>query len=602
VKRAFLSSLVWAASLAACNVTEVPLAPSAITENQCESSDDCPGSTTCLKREGQEVGACAARVTTVADILIQVTPPATFPALGGLSFYEPLEKISGGEIALVLDQVAHVEGHVDLAEAGCRPAYIKGQTIPVDVSFTPSEQLLGIPTAVYSASVNENADPDRHYFVVEIPAGEYDIYIKPKPTTDCELPPQLLLNYRLAGNLGVNLPVPSTLDAEVYWPDGSLEGSSVAMLDEETGRLISTEPQLGTPEYAEAEGAYRYSAKIYYFAPKEPEEPGKSGTDPDPEKRSWVLRLKPPPGVERPSLLGQSLRVLEQRAALPANVLVKGQTAISGKTVPVEATLKITATELEGFDAGVLAAYSRTVSVPPEGLFELSLPPGTYNVEATPLGASAACSDGNPTEAAPCLAVAKTSWKVGIEPPVQAGKVIELPHLTVVSGHAVLWSGGAPMGATVRVTGSPAGVQSNLVDAYLGVTQPLPRTASSLVRADASFSFGTDPGVFDLIVQTDPATRFGWYVWPVGFPEVIDSAQLTMQAPVVYTGRLSVGSGGESKADIVIPNALIRAYGDADGNTGGHRIPIAETWSNDQGAFELLIPRQLGPAPTKPAN
>jgi hypothetical protein len=601
VKRAPLSSLVLALSLAACSVTEVPLAPSAIAENQCESTDDCNG-LRCLKRESQDVGACVAGATTINEILIQVTPPAAFPGLGGLTFYKALEKSSGGELPLVLDQVAHVEGHVDVAEGGCVPAYVKGGlSIPVDVSFTPSEQLLGIPTTVYSASVNPDADSDTHYFTAEIPAGEYDVYIKPKPTTDCELPPHLLLKQRLAGNLDVNLPVPSTLDVEVYWPDGSLQGSVVAMLDEETGRLISTEPVLGQAEYDEAKGAYRYSAKVHYFPPKEPEDPGKSGTDPEEEKRPWVLRLVPPSGVERPSLIGQSLRVLEQKAALPPNVTVKGQTAIVGKAIPVEATLKITATELDGFDAGVMAAYSRTVSVPPEGLFELSLPPGTYNVEATPVGASAACSDGHSTELTPCLAVAKTSWTVGNEPAVQAGKLIELPHLTVVSGSAYLWNNGVPMGATVRLTGSPTGVQSNLVDAYLGVTQPLPRTASSLVRADASFSFGTDPGLFDLIIQTDPGTRFGWYVWSVGFPEVIDSATLKMQAPVVYSGRLSVG-GGESKADILIPNALIRAYGDADGNAGGHRIPIAETWSNDQGAFELLIPRQLGPAPSKEAS
>jgi hypothetical protein len=293
------------------------------------------------------------------------------------------------------------------------------------------------------------------------------------------------------------------------------------------------------------------------------------------------------------------VRVLEQRAALPGNVTVKGQTAIIGEPVPVEATLKITATELKGFDAGVMAAYSRTVSVPREGLFEISLPPGIYNVEATPVGSSAGCSDTGPTEAAPCLAVAKTSWEVSIDPPVQGGKLIELPHLTFVRGSAYLWTGDVPMGATVRLLGSPVGVQSNLVDACLGVTQPQPRGATGLVRADAVFSFGTDPGLFDLIIQADPGTRLGWYVWPVGFPEVVDDAQISVQAPVVYTGMLKLGGGGEAKAEVPIPNALIRAYGDADGNPGGHRVPIAETFANDQGAFELLIPRQLGPAPYK---
>ncbi|HEY3500957.1 MAG TPA: hypothetical protein VGK73_39965 [Polyangiaceae bacterium] len=603
MRSAALSPFALAAALVACNVTEVPLPESSVAINQCESSDDCDG-TRC------ENGACVASRTELTRLLVQVTPPTTLPVLGGLAFYTVLDRQSpsGGRLNIALDPVADVTGHVDLhPDDDCDPEPdAKGRTLAVDVSFSPSERVLGIASSVYVASVNPEADSDRYEFFAEIPPGNYDVYIKPRPTETCPKPPRLVLAQAVAGPLAVTLPVPKTLTVDVYWPaplDEPLEpepgdGWKVALLDEPTGRTLSTEPVLAPLGFDETKGAWHYQTQLSYST-MDPlgDDADQGGTDEERPLRPTVLRLTPPRSVERPTILSELFEgELTQKALLPPNVIVQGQTAILGRTVPVEASLKITARALQGFDSGILASYTRTVSVPKSGLFEVNLPPGTYTVQATPGGQSAACSEAGATETSPCLAAATTTWEVGAAPWVQAGRLLEFPEATRVHGKAILWSDRPPTGASVHMTPSPTAVPSNVIDASFGAAELSPRVAGGLVGEQGEFSFSADPGVFDLVVQPDPSTRLGWYVLAgVRLPELAAIGNITVQPPVVYTGSVSVGTGPE----INIPNALIRAYVDVDGEPGGAVVQVAETWADEQARFSLLIPQQFGPEPSR---
>lgn len=583
----------------ACDVTDVPLPPSSVAVNQCEDSSDCD-------RSFCQNGACVDDDTLLTSLLVQVTPPATLPGLGGFSFYQVLEGQSmyGGRLNIDLGQVVRVDGHVDLDEEDtCLPSDAPSRTIAVDVSFAPSERVLGIASSIYAASVDSTSE-DGH-FAVEIPPGDYDVYIRPKEP-GC-VPPRLLLEQPIAGSLAVNLRPPSKLPVDVYWPSDGLQGWKVALLDEQTGRVISTEPMLYEPVYDEAKAAFHYVAELSYFDVEPPDAtPEDAADDADDddskEQRLKVLRLTPP--VEDPDHPSVFLRLLtpeiEQKGVLPQNVTVEGQTAVRGAAIPVEAMLKITAQRLAGFDSGIFAAFTRTVMVPKSGRFDLSLPPGTYNVEATPVGSSAGCGDSGPTEVAPCLASAATIWEVGLDPLVQGGKVIEFPVATTVRGQARLWLGGFATGATVHLTASLAAIQTDLLSARLGMTEPVPRATSALVRSDGNFSLTADPGLYDLVVQPDPSTRFGWYAWSsVRMPELASLGSITVPAPVVYSGSVGVMTSGETSTRVAVPGALLRAYADADGEPGGAVIQVAETRADDEGNFSLLIPHQFGPAPNR---
>jgi hypothetical protein len=391
----------------------------------------------------------------------------------------------------------------------------------------------------------------------------------------------------------------------VYWPE-PLEGDwAIALLDEPTGRVISTEPVLALQGYDEARAAYHHSATVRYF-PVTPltQAPDSDAESDAPDDRLKVLRLTPPRDIERPTVLSELYAgEIDQNAPLPANVTVRGQTAIAGRAVPVEATLKLIANSLDGFDSGVLAAYTRTLSVPPSGLFDIQLPPGSYSVQATPAGGSAGCPDLGPTEQSPCLAAATTTWVVATTPAVQAGKLLEFPAAEFVRGTARLWSGEVPTGASVHMNAAPSALPPNLIEANLGMTQPSPRGASGLVRSDGSFGFGADPGVFDLMIQPDPSTRFGWYVHSgVELPLLATLGTITVQPPVAYSGDVSIAGGADSTSRVVVPDALIRAYADTDGEPGGPVVQVAETWADAQGRFNLLIPHQFGPAPTRSSD
>ena len=601
MKALALSSLLASVLLAACSVSEAELPESTVAVNRCESAADCDG-VPC------QDGACVAQDTKLTSLLVQVTPPPTLPLFGGLAFYQVLDRQSstGGRLNIDLGSVAEVQGHVDLhVDDPCRVAEgTMAGSIPVDVSFSPSERVLGIASSVYTASPLVSEDSERYEFSAKIPPGNYDVYIRPQPLNGCPTPPRLLLSQPITGSLAVNLAVPVKLVVDVYWPE-SAAGWKVSLLDDPTGRVISTEPLLEPVLSDVPVDGTHYQATLWYSDVEKPKASGmdaRSGEAPDTddEARVKVLKLTPPDGPDdppRPTILSQLFAgKLAQKAPLPANVTVRGQTAIVGQAVPVEALLKITAETLVGFDSGIFASYSRTISVPETGLFDLQLPPGSYHVEATPIGASAGCSDAEPSEASPCLATASTTWEVGIAPDVQAGRLVEFPPATQVTGTARLWSGREPVGANVHMTASPSAPKASLIDASLGATQPSPRTAGGLVGERGHFSFNADPGFFDLIVQPDPSTRFGWYVFSgVELPIGASIGTITVPAPVAYSGTVRRGSTEK----VTVPNALIRAYADSNGEPGGAVVQVAETWADEQGNFTLLIPRQLGPGPTR---
>ncbi|HSU41936.1 MAG TPA: hypothetical protein VLJ38_20290, partial [Polyangiaceae bacterium] len=211
-----------------------------------------------------------------------------------------------------------------------------------------------------------------------------------------------------------------------------------------------------------------------------------------------------------------------------------------------------------------------------------------------------------------CLALVETEWVVRATPPSQAGKFLLFEPAQIYDGSAVIAGGGPPAaGATVHAVASSLLTDSNVLNVGDAAVAVVPRATSGLVDTDGSFSLQADAGVFDLRIEPDPSTGFGWLVMP-GFelPARGDELNgLQVDLPLVYRGTVTLAASDGPPTPI--PKALIRAYAYVkDGKIstkadGAIAVQVAETYSEDQtgdvGAFRLLIPPTLVlPTPPMP--
>jgi hypothetical protein len=481
---------------------------------------------------------------------------------------------------------------------------------------------------------------NRYHVQQALPAGEYDIYIKPFHIDDAspcpmatempsEVPPRLFLHQSVSSILDIKLPAASQLKVNVTWPlaaryqDGAeqsdaflanpLQDWTLDLVDQSSGRVLSTVKKLTAPVPPPVVGAtsVTYQETLVYSPVYTP-----GATTPEPVKvGNEIIRLTPPaydvrfgPDVPytAPTILAQldgalvdsdgkpAPAQLVQTAPLPTPVTVQFQTGL-GDGTPVAAGVLLTAEEIDGIK-GLSTSFSRTIQVGADGAGAVDLLPGKYRVVASP---KSGCANGT------CLGLVETEWVVRATPPSQAGKFIQFEQAQTYDG-SVLIAGVAPAaGATVHATASALFSDPNVLNVGNAAVAVVPRASSGLVDSDGSFSLQADAGVFDLRVEPDPSTGYGWLVKP-GFElpargDELAQTPLELELPIVYRGTVSFA--GSDGSNTPIPKALIRAYAYVkDGKIspkaeGAVAIQVAEAYSEDQtgdaGAFRLLIPRTL---------
>jgi hypothetical protein len=634
----------------ACSVAEVEPTADLKAVNRCATSSDCNGGV-CT---GDNV--CVASSTELTDLLIEVIRPTSWLGSGGVPFYKSFPDLPrrGGPLDLELPPLASVNGRVmigpselECAEDSCpcRPQFAGATageilspasdgSIPVDALFTPSERVLGIAAPTYSArfqlSAGEGDIPAGSFvFPITIPPGKYDVYLKPlppppRPDEDDEespavehacTPPLLILNQVVSagGRLDVILPRPQKLTITVRWPENNIKDSIVELLDPVSGRVISTAGELPAPTVLQSMSSVGYvsSVDVWYLPVYTPDADGKF--KPTEAAGSEIVRLTPPPKLaDRPTILAardptNAMGEVLQMGALPSDVIVEGLMLAAGETTPVEAAVTLTAIELDGFDPGVQASFTRTQQVKPDGHLKLNVPPGKYSVDAVPKGASAACDEGEPTPAAPCFAAVRTVWEIpaqantvpgvgGMGALVQGGKVVEFKRASTVRGRALTPLG--PIGgASVRASVTPFSVQTDLWVRARGEADQQPRAGAALINLDGYFSFLADSGFYDLFVQPDQTSGFGWYVQPMLEVESADQelGELKVTLPVVFHGIVTAPMG-TSNASSGVADALIRAYTYVSNPARPEEraaIQVAETRADQNGAYRLLIPQKL---------
>lgn len=612
----------------ACSVAEVESAPSASAVNRCESSAACNGNAC-------NGGICVANRTSLTNLVLGVTRPATSFGSSGLTFYQTLSGLDerGDRLDIDIPPAAAVIGRAIVAVGAnnrCQPSFV-GSTpadklapaadgsIPVDVVFTPSERLLGIATPAYTArfEITNGENGPSYVFPVDIPPGNYDVYLQPRAAADpmCPVPPPLLLvnqPVNTGGQFDVILPQPESLTITVRWPENNMEGSVVEVLDPNSGQVLSAATTLPNPSIPQPMSSVGFvsTVTVSYQPVRRLGADGKfEATD---GLGNEIIRLTPTAQsvADRPVILAardatNAQGELLQTSPLPSDVIVEGLALIKGETTPVEAAVTLTARQLDGFDPGVFASFTRTVAVKPDGHFSLNVPPGTYRVDAVPRAGSAGCDEGAAAPETTCLASVHTTWEIsrqtslgmaGMGSLIQGGKVVEFERASTVRGRA---QGplGPLSGASVRASPSPLVAKTSILTRALGDAERVPRASAALVAEDGSFSFMADSGTYDLFVQSDLATGFGWYVRPSLqiLPVDQDLSSLNVPLPVVYQGFVTSAVGTYNPSNTV-PDALIRAYYVLNPDDPERRaaIQVAETRADRNGAFKLLIPASLG--------
>jgi hypothetical protein len=641
VSRATLSALLLALPLGGCAVSAASISPSDAALNKCNDASDCSGGI-CSD------GMCQGRNGTLNSLLIAVTTPPTLVGINSFTYFADFTKDdglgkSGGRLPIDLDAAVSVKGTVGIDF--CRPSWTApglgtvetaaDGSIPALVTFTPSQHAFGIGTDSYSAG----PENDGFVFKPVLPAGQYDVYVKPKyalqppwdTNPDCQVPPHLLLHQTIASTFDIKLQPASKLTVNITWPLAApyaqgaeqtnlflldpLAGWSLDLIDQNSGQVLSNVQAVSaylTPPTA-AQTSVTYSVPLAYSPVYD--SPTKGVIQPV-NVGSEIIRLTPPAFDPRfqssvpftaPTILAQldgalvdadgkpAPAQIVQDSPLPTPVTVQFQTALAFDGTPVPAGVVLTAENISGI-TGLSTSFSRTVQVGTDGTGSVDLLPGRYRVVAAPKGG---CANGA------CLALAATEWVVAGEPPSQAGKLIEFAQAQLFSGTTRI-SGRTPVtGATVQALPSALYADSNVLNMGDATVAISPRATSGVVGSDGSFSFEADAGMFDLRVEPDPSTGYGWLVEPgISLPDQSQALDdLSVELPIFYRG--TVTGVNQNGATVPIPKALIRAYVymKRDGTVlpkaqdGAVAVQVAETYSDDEngdpGAFTLLIPKGI---------
>ncbi len=593
---------------AGCTVSAVSAGDDLRPSNACSNDSNCSNAA-CVQ------GVCQALNGQLESLLISASPPSDSP-FPHLTFVTSLADVSTaeGERDIVLPGPTNIIGSFMLPKGACYPGFVSddpnnsigpaddGKTLPVTVTFALTQRLLGLPQQLYVASTVVRNKKGGYTFDVQVPGGDYDVYLVPPPKQEgCPVPPQLYRGVPVKGNPSLStfsLSGISQLRLAIRWPktSASLTGWIVDIIEPLGGNPISTQVVLADPLPGEMSPTVEYPATLSYSTVVQPE-----GSPPAavPEAALNLLRLRPPAGLVAPSIflarsaLGlladpATLVVLERFTRVPSSVKVEGRMEQLDGGVPVGGYVKLTSKEIYGIDSGVFAAYQTTVQVDVDGAVHVELPPGKYVVQAVPPSVGEGSVPGS------TLAALETTWDIPGDLSPQYGKVLELVPTAALSGQSQF------PGSQVQVVPSPETILP--FDEAFGAEQLAVRATTALVDDAGRFVVRADPGRFDLSIRAPESSGFGWFVRPGVVVTAGEASQdlgrVALPKPSLLYGAVGLDPGGEAS---LLKSAVIRAYAYLDKRLAYTRDPaaavavvqVAETRADENGAYQLLLPSHI---------
>jgi hypothetical protein len=586
----------------ACTVSAVSGSGDAQVNNSCSTDSDCEGDDAdCIS------GLCQPKNGELEALLIEVTPPSD-SAAPHLSFVSHLDEIptSGGELSLPPVRTARVTGSLRLpTSASCYPILPQDPdpqpradnlSLPINATLIPRERLLGLPQQLYLAK-GDYRDNGTYYFEMDVPPGAYDVYMVPdRRQQGCVVPPQLFRAQDVRApttTLDYQASKSSVLELRITWPksEKSLDGWTADIIEPLGGKPISTEVKLGAA-FDAGFGTVDYNVKLFYSTV--------SLLVPVPEavaSAADLVRLRPPEGAALPTIVldRSALGLLSSTVSIdgftryPDPVTVTGQLASASDGRPLLGSVTVVATRIASVDEGMLATFQRTVDVPEEsdGIFSIEMPPGKYRVYAVPDFRNGPSSEGE-------LSALETEWEVALGKSPQAGKLLELRASNLVQGRSLL------EGAEVRIA---ATLQSALpfVQA-IGEGGFVPRERNALVDS-GRFALSVDAGRLDISLRPAEALGFAWFVKPgVEVTQDYDLGGVPAKIPSALRGTTTGQFEGlDAVTTRPVAACSVRAYAyldkdfvyTRDKDSAVSVVQVAETRSDESGAFRLLVPSSL---------
>jgi hypothetical protein len=568
-----------------CTIPLADFAP--VPQNACDSELDCGPGAACV-----DVAGARACVSTTADLegLILEIRPAADGQLGAEASY--LVDLAEHDVAIPYEDLrgqviyfdppvpapAQVEGSLTLS-GGSYCGGTSGAEFPVKVEFRRVPPYLGLPEQprYTTTTVPGETDGQRSQnFQIELPIGDYDIYLAPQPMSVCtEIPPPILLpktRVTERRTLPISAGTPDVIEGRIQVPQNvSVSGWKIDVVDSLSGNVIS---QVKTLEQLDLQLFATFNLEFYWT---------------DRSAFSPVLRLRPPDGDARPTVYWdvtavapqgstQNLTlVLSKLDAVPREV--QGQ-ALAVDRLPVPSAIRIQSASISG-DV-TTAVYRLDTETDEDGVFQVDLPPGDYEVFARPL---------NDTT----KARAERSLTFPADDDCYCGQSIIIPDAGTVRGSVAGPRGESMEGAEVVAVPSITG-DSTYLGRVLGSDPLLPRQVFT-VLSGGQFSFSTDPGAFDFSVRPPMGAIYPWLVFSslavpaMDPPPVTDLGALTMRYPVLLQGAVRDASGTP------LPAAMVRAWLPVrDLSSGGKLvgvIQIGEARSDADGSYLLPLPPSL---------
>ncbi len=555
--------------LAGCSFDSAPVLETA--DNACGGDAECEAGicdgSICIDDTGASVEVAIEVVGSSADTR------AAIPA----SWAFETERFSGASVRdLALPATREVRGKVQW----------EGLRVPATVKFTrrmPSSVAPLEPVPVEADTLREAADGDgldSYDFSAVLVAGEtYDVVVVPttdvvtSPENDAgpairSLPPLYLETTVEPGDpaepfwFDISFPAGlttactadratvCTLDAQVLSFDGevavAVPGVQVRAIDERTGRVVSSIGETddsGRFAIRLGEDATDYLIRVTSSVGRDPfpavsVDPDVLLTDPE-DRVIYIPRLSP--------------------VQFTGGVRDEDGGAVPGATVRFLSTGIFDESEL-----GLQGSFSASATTNEDGSFGIELLPGYYAVAVTP-----------PDDAEKEWGVLTDHALVGeeitsVEPFIVPSRVELFGWVRTFQGEA---AAGVPVLARARST-------SELTSMH--------RSQEALSNEIGAFTMPMDLGLYDMQVKVPSETGYAWLVEPAFVMEEDAARTYLLEPPIPVSGKVFAGDGTP------VPGVVIRAYTLTSEGSSARQIQVAETTSDDDGNYRLVIAPRFG--------
>ena len=208
LRRAALGAL--AATLGSCSLPTAP-EPIASPANRCSAELECTTSVCCYD------GALQSSDVRYSRLLLEIIVPGTGSEAAGPRIYQwvDVSNLPNAPLVLELPRRRVAQGRLRAFERESMNCYEGAQsTVPVRITLTPREQLLGLAVVPYVSTSRLDRNSEEHLFQVEAPPGRYDVHVE-SLATDCDVAPQILHDFELVDSLELEESEPEPLNVHV---------------------------------------------------------------------------------------------------------------------------------------------------------------------------------------------------------------------------------------------------------------------------------------------------------------------------------------------------------------------------------------------------